>query len=582
MSNESLLDAPDRESPLEDSWRRSSWRVPRDDGAILAVPPLTAAAKIARRNGVLLDRCAAPILDRTVSQLRHDTRAELVSRAATLTNSWADADASTRTSATELIFVTGHQPELFHQGVWIKQLAVSALARTHGALGLNLIVDNDTLESTSIKVPMRTDEGLSVEAIPFDTARPAQPWEEARLQDRACFESFGERCRAAMQRWNIDPLMSQAWPHAVEHARHDTRLSACLTVARMRLERTLGYGNLELPMSHLCESTGFRRFALHLMHNAERLRATYNQVVAEYRRMYRLRSTSHPVPDLQQVDDWCEVPLWIWSEGATSRQRVFVKRHSDRFMLADRPDDSGTLAEFGTSLESAKSNLDQLAALSERGWRLRSRALMTTCFARLLLSDVFIHGIGGAKYDEITDQLMVRFFDAPVPSFITLSATMWLGIHESVGCDSIATIERQSEEASRWNRNLRIHELQSLRRQRRDTYHNAQRFLDPTESASIAALIQEKEALVNQQQASDHDYGSGVLPVTTTNAGYLRYKRLREINRLLAEATTAQRTDIQSRIEALERDLAAMAILNDREYAAWLYPASKLQFNLNL
>ena len=46
----------------------------------------------------------------------------------------------------------------------------------------------------------------------------------------------------------------------------------------------------------------------------------------------------------------------------------------------------------------------RLAELSSRGIKLRTRALTTTLFARLVLSDMFLHGIGGAKYDQVTDR----------------------------------------------------------------------------------------------------------------------------------------------------------------------------------
>ena len=51
---------------------------------------------------------------------------------------------------------------------------------------------------------------------------------------------------------------------------------------------------------------------------------------------------------------------------------------------------------------------------------MRTRALATTLFARLLLADVFIHGIGGAKYDQVTDEICEDFLAAhcrPMPRF---------------------------------------------------------------------------------------------------------------------------------------------------------------------
>ena len=53
--------------------------------------------------------------------------------------------------------------------------------------------------------------------------------------------------------------------------------------------------------------------------------------------------------------------------------------------------------------------------LPARGVRLRTRALTTTMFARYLLGDLFIHGIGGAKYDELGDEIARGFFGIEPP-----------------------------------------------------------------------------------------------------------------------------------------------------------------------
>ncbi len=51
---------------------------------------------------------------------------------------------------------------------------------------------------------------------------------------------------------------------------------------------------------------------------------------------------------------------------------------------------------------------------------------MTTLFARLVLSDLFIHGIGGAKYDQLTDELIRGFFGLTPPDYLVISATLHL------------------------------------------------------------------------------------------------------------------------------------------------------------
>ena len=45
--------------------------------------------------------------------------------------------------------------------------------------------------------------------------------------------------------------------------------------------------------------------------------------------------------------------------------------------------------------------VEALGDLPGLGIRLRTRALTTTMYARFLIGDLFVHGIGGAKYDEL-------------------------------------------------------------------------------------------------------------------------------------------------------------------------------------
>ena len=56
------------------------------------------------------------------------------------------------------------------------------------------------------------------------------------------------------------------------------------------------------------------------------------------------------------------------------------------------------------------------------------RGPMTTMYLRFYLSDLFIHGIGGAKYDELTDEIIRRFFGIEPPRYLTATATIRLPI----------------------------------------------------------------------------------------------------------------------------------------------------------
>ena len=47
-------------------------------------------------------------------------------------------------------------------------------------------------------------------------------------------------------------------------------------------------------------------------------------------------------------------------------------------------------------------------------------------YSRMFFSDLFIHGIGGAKYDLITDEIIREFFGVEPPGYATISATLHL------------------------------------------------------------------------------------------------------------------------------------------------------------
>src|SRR5690606_15285346 len=66
------------------------------------------------------------------------------------------------------LFVTGHQPQLFHPGVWFKNFLISRLAAAHHGLAVHLLIDNDLLRVPAIPVPSGTRDDPSRRMIAFD------------------------------------------------------------------------------------------------------------------------------------------------------------------------------------------------------------------------------------------------------------------------------------------------------------------------------------------------------------------------------------------------------------------------------
>ncbi len=398
----------------EAPWVKTRLRIPRGDEIIFARPDLPETPDLARSNRDLLTGAAVEIQGRSLAELRQSARREVLELArqytADLSGEAVEIDA-----APELLFCSGHQPSLFHPGVWIKNFVIDALAHYAGGTALNLVIDNDTVGSRQLRVPAGDREHPATDRIAFDDPLPALPWEDAVITNVKTFERFGEEAGAAMERWNIDPLLSSMWPDAVSEARRSSSLRDAFTAARMKQERRWGLSNLEIPLSRVSETDSFLWFVAAVLTRLPKFWEIYNTVLAEFRQVNRVRSQTHPVPALAENDGWYEAPFWVWSEGDAKRLRVMAKACSREVRLSDGREIFARLPISAAG--DVRAAVDVLKQLPERGIRFRTRALTTTLFARLCLADLFVHGIGGAKYDEMTDRLIARFFGLSARDF---------------------------------------------------------------------------------------------------------------------------------------------------------------------
>ena len=394
------------------------FRAPAEDRGLLADPPLDAIGDQVDINARLLSASPVRVAGVPLAELRRSAVAEVIAAARLYLS---EAGEPTPSGHSPLL-VAGHQPDLFHPGVWAKNFALNGLAARLGRTPLNLVVDNDTMKGFDVRWPSIAANPRDVHqiAVPFDRADGDIPYEERRPHDPAAIATLVERCRPLWANWGYTPLLPEYWSKVREHLDGGQTFGEAFVRGRRYFERRWGAINLELPVSRLASGSAFATFCSSLLSEMPRFAAAYNGAIRAYRRRNRLRSRHHPAPELAVSDGWWEAPLWVWRADAPRRAKLFVRRGEG---CIDLRMDGRTLACLPAQPDALSAGWQKLTA---DGWKLRPRALTLTLFARLCLADGFLHGIGGGKYDEVTDDIIRAFFQTEPPGYAVVSATLRL------------------------------------------------------------------------------------------------------------------------------------------------------------
>ncbi len=516
-------------------------RAPSGDGELLEVPPLAEAERPWRENRARFETWDHDFQGRGALRLRAMARRDAfaVARSCAIDYGFTIPDHNFTDSSG--IVMTGHQPELFHPGVWVKNFAVAALARRLGGVGLNMIVDNDLPKTSEIRVPRRTAEGLAVERIPFDSWSLDVPFEDWRVQNESIFADFGGKIEAAVRGLVNEPIAVEFWPIAAA-ARSD-RSGVRFAAARSVVETAWGAGNFEILLGRTAETESFAWFLCHILAHLPRYRQVHNDALASYRSAHRIRSKNHPVADLGAEGDWLEAPFWAWRESAPRRRPLLIRARSKSIDLriGGEPERFVELP-LGADRDACCA-VDRLLETPRQGIRIRPRALTTTMFARLLVGDLFVHGIGGAKYDELGDEIIRGFLGIEPPAFLALSLTLWIGFDEPISGSSIGGLE-------------------ALNRRLRDFRFNPDRVLGDDAPASARVLIGEKRDAIRS-------------PCSTRFERKRRTATIRRLNEALEAYLAAERDRLLGERDRLLIELKRRAPARYREYSLVAHDRSR-------
>jgi hypothetical protein len=536
---------------------------PRENRAMVVHPAWDRVSDLIQENLSLESLADYDFQGIKLSALCRQARRELLDAARRWTAAYRDVG-PTPGDSQSLLFLAGHQPQIFHPGVWLKNFALGRLAEKHHATSINLIVDSDAISATSLRVPGGSAENPTAAQVAFDRPDPAIPYEERRIGDRALFDSFGQRVQEQMAQLIPHPLIEKFWPLAIGQSHETDRLGACLARARHLIEAQWGLKTLEIPQSWVCDLNSFHWLAAHLLARLGEFSAVYNEAVREYRRLYGIRSAAHPVPDLAVEGEWLEAPFWIWSTENPRRRRLFARHSGNEVLLTDRQDINArlTLSREGD----ASRAVEQLAELARSGVKIRSRALVTTLWARMVLGDLFIHGIGGGNYDLVTDRIIERFFGRQPPGFMILSATLHLPINRSPLPTNLWSVPGEGQGEG----DTISGDPTTIDRQLRElTYHPERFFLDDV-FEQPRDMPSEVQMLVNSKRQWI------ATPQTIENAK-TRCRAIRDVNESMQPWLEKSRRRLLDSREKAARQEQSERILSWREYGFCLYPEETLR-----
>ncbi len=526
------------------------YRAPRQHHDRLIEPSIADAGRLVSEN-----RAQQDAYPDSIATLRDAARTQLIRDARRYTSAYRDVDVTT--SADRPVVMAGHQPALFHPGVWFKNFALHRIASDLDAIAVNLVVDSDVAPASSVRVPqLNLQSGaIGFDSVRYDRRGSGVPYEQALIEDRETFDAFDTNVARSVAGIVDDPLVRPLWHHAREAINRCGYAGCALAQARHRLESDLGLQTLEIPQSVVCRGEAFGEFVMHILRDLPRFHQCYNDSTEIYRRAHGIRSNAHPVPNLRRSGDWYEAPLWLYGNRSPKRRSVWV-RNAGPAVSAVTGQTGSTAADWGDAARIEISDRDgrsrtidcdvhageAFAALASPEFKVRSRALLTTMYARLVLSDLFLHGIGGGKYDQLGDSISRAFWGIQPPHFMVMSATVLLpGFQDH----SVAAIDS---------------EIARRQRQLRDIRYQAERFAG--QPGLREEWVAEKQALLSE--------------VPPKGRRYHWFRRVVELNSLMSASLDGLRREVSSQRQQLLAARREATIWNSREHSFCVYPLQYL------
>jgi len=431
------------------------------------------------------------------------------------------------------IVSAGHQPSFIHPGVWAKQVAVGHFAAGLGALGIDFVVDNDSPASSALPVPIVGSDGqVGTKNITFSDTPAGSAYEGRPPIDPSGLKAIRQQVQSAVDSYSHRPVVET---YLSQYSRQDRARDVVEQHLAGQLEVD-GLFGVDVRKVRVGEVFG-GPFVADLLLQAERFAEAYNGSLAEYRQRQKVRSPNRPLPDLGRTDTRIETALWIY-KPMQRRRRLWVEPAGEVVHCYADALHAGTFdkTELVNDIDGALFRLHP--------WVVRPRAVTLMLWVRLLACDLFVHGVGGAKYDRITDGVFRRYYDCEPPAYTCVTATLPMPLPRY---------------------DTTIEDFSAVRLRKRDFTYNPDRYL----SAAPAEMLAERARLIKQSDKLRETRGSKI-------ARWETFHDIRRINAELVRMHPDTERRLAEQVERLYGRIQSNRIADSREFFYALQPQERL------
>jgi len=193
--------------------------------------------------------------------------------------------------------------------------------------------------------------------------------------------------------------------------------------------------------------------------------------------------------------------------------------------------------------------------LKERGLKIRPKALLLTLYNRLFISDLFVHGLGGAKYDLVTDEIILEFFKVEPPHFLVISCTLYLDFKSSPGSSDS--------------------KMSALKKKIRDLKFNPERYVDEL------SLTKKGEIQIRELAEKKTELIKKIRGILTSAEKRKISEEIKTINNFMGEKVRPLKYELSKKLEDEEEKMKQSKVYTFREFPYCFFSAKELRQLLN-